>query len=62
MTDPERVSDEPIQVSDRQLLRQLVAIEGMPQDPAYLIKLLAEIQMRLNADVQAQREPDDRQP
>jgi len=61
MTDPERVLDEPIQVADRQLLRQLAAIEGAPQDPADLIQLLAQILMRLKVRPD-RREPDDRQP
>ena len=43
--------DEPIQVADRQLLRQLAAIEGMSQVPADLIEALAQVQMRLNAHV-----------
>ena len=43
--------DEPIQVADRLLLRQLAAIEGMPQAPAELIQALAQIQMRLNAQL-----------
>ena len=44
--------DEPIQVADRLLLRQLAAMDGMPQDAASLIPILAQVQMRLNYDLQ----------
>jgi len=43
--------DEPIEVPDRQLLRQLAAMGGMSQVPADLIRELARVQMRLNAHV-----------
>ena len=44
--------DEPIQVADRLLLRQLAAMDGMPQDAASLIQILAQVQMRLNYELQ----------